>query len=97
MADHGPAEYATADGNDLPAHESGYENFTHLAFVGTLFVINIVIGLATGGVQGRWGAETLIIIVATLVFAHAVLSGAKVPTAVMLVISILTMAWGAAH
>ena len=44
MADHGTVEYATATGNDLPAHERTYEGFVHLAFVGTLTVINIVLG-----------------------------------------------------
>ena len=27
MADHGNVEYATADGNDYPAHEQTYESF----------------------------------------------------------------------
>ena len=54
MADHGTVEYATATGNDLPTHESTYESFVHLAFVGTLAVINIVLGLAIGAVTTRW-------------------------------------------
>jgi hypothetical protein len=45
MADHGPVEYATAEGNDLPAHEATYENFTQLVFVGSCHVANFVIGL----------------------------------------------------
>jgi hypothetical protein len=97
MADHGHAEYATAEGNDLAAHEAGYEGFVHLATVGSIFVINIVIALAVGGVQGRWFAEATIIIVATLFFAHAMLAGSKVPSFVMLVLSVLTLAWGVAH
>ena len=48
MADHGHVEYATAEGNDLPAHEQTYERFVHLAFVGSCHVANIVIGLAIG-------------------------------------------------
>jgi Bacterial aa3 type cytochrome c oxidase subunit IV len=97
MADHGHVEYATAEGNDLPAHETSYDNFVHLAFVGSVFVINIVIALAIGGVQGRWFTEAAIIFVSTLFFAHAMLAGARVPSVVMLVISLLTLAWGAAH
>jgi Bacterial aa3 type cytochrome c oxidase subunit IV len=97
MADHGSVEYATAEGNDLPAHEAGYDGFVHLALVGSIFVINIVIGLAIGGVQGRWFTEAAIIVVATLFFAHAMLFGSKAPSGVMLVISLLTLAWGAAH
>jgi hypothetical protein len=46
MADHGEVEYATADGNDYPAHEQTYENFIRLVkVIGTIVVI-IVIGLA---------------------------------------------------
>ena len=52
MADHGQVEYATAEGNDLPAHEATYEHFVHLAFVGGAHVASIVIGLAIGGDHG---------------------------------------------
>jgi Bacterial aa3 type cytochrome c oxidase subunit IV len=46
MADHGEVEYATAEGNDYPAHEQTYGNFiTMVKVIGTIVVI-IVIGLA---------------------------------------------------
>ena len=54
MADHGQLEYATAEGNDLPAHEAMYERFVHLVFVGGAHVVNIVLGLAIGAVAGHW-------------------------------------------
>ena len=54
MADHGEVEYATAEGNDLPAHEANYESFTHFAVIGTVLVITILVGLAIGGVLGHW-------------------------------------------
>ena len=54
MADHGTVEYATATGNDYPAHESTYERFVHFTFVGILYVITILFGLAVGGVMGHW-------------------------------------------
>jgi hypothetical protein len=97
MADHGQVEYATAEGNDMPAHETSYDGFVHLATVGSIFVINIVIGLAIGGVQGRWFAEFIVIVVATAFFAHAMVFGSKAPSGVMLVLALLTLAWGAAH
>src|SRR3954447_26857502 len=97
MADHGHVEYATAEGNDLPEHEASYEGFVHLALVGSIFVINIVIGLAIGGVQERWLTEAAIIVISTLFFAHAMLTGSRNPSFVMLVVSLLTLAWGAAH
>ena len=82
---------------DVPAHEAGYERFVLLAFVGTIHVVNVVIALAIGGVQGRWFTEAAIIVLATLVLAHGLLTGAKVPSAFMLALSLLTLAWGAAH
>ena len=54
MADHGELEYATAEGNDLPAHEATYESFTQFAVIGTVCVITIVVGLAIGGALGHW-------------------------------------------
>ena len=50
MADHGQVEYATAQGNDLPAHVAMYDRFVHLIVVGGAHVANIVLGLAIGGV-----------------------------------------------
>ena len=64
MADHGTVEYATATGNDLAAHEGTYESFVHLATIGTLLVVNIVIGLAIGAVAGHWGVAACVILLA---------------------------------
>ena len=50
MADHGEVEYATAEGNDLPAHEANYEGFIQFTVIGAVFVITILVGLAIGGV-----------------------------------------------
>jgi hypothetical protein len=96
MADHGHVEYATADGNDYPAHEAGYEQFVHLAFVGAVCVINIVLGLAIGAVEGHWFTACLIIFIfAPIVAAHGLLSGATTPSGVMLALSVLALALGA--
>jgi Bacterial aa3 type cytochrome c oxidase subunit IV len=54
MAEHGTVEYATATGNDYPAHEGTYERFVQFTFVGLLFVIDLLLGLAVGGVMGHW-------------------------------------------
>ena len=66
MAEHGTVEYATASGNDYPAHETGYSQFVHLTFVGILFVINILFGLAVGGVMGHWFSALPIFIIAPI-------------------------------
>ena len=54
MADHGEVQYATAEGNDLPAHEAGFSQFVQVTFIGTALVVNILIGLAIGGAIGHW-------------------------------------------
>jgi hypothetical protein len=46
MADHGEVEYATAEGNDYPAHEQTYENFIHLVKVVMTIVVIILVGMA---------------------------------------------------
>jgi hypothetical protein len=96
MADHGQVEYATATGNDLPAHESTYQNFVQLAYVGSVHVVNIVIGLAVGGVAGSWLLAFGIFVFATLVALHGLATGAKLPSAVMVVLSLLALAFASA-
>jgi Bacterial aa3 type cytochrome c oxidase subunit IV len=46
MADHGQLEYATAEGNDYPAHERTYRNFLRLVKVNIVVVAIIVILMA---------------------------------------------------
>lgn len=46
MADHGEVEYATATGNDYPAHEQAYGSFVTLVKVILVAVIIIVILMA---------------------------------------------------
>ena len=46
MADHGEVEYATAEGNDYPAHEQTYENFITMVKVVMTIVIIILVGMA---------------------------------------------------
>ena len=43
MADHGKVEYATAEGNDLPAHEESYQDFLSMVKWGLGFVIALLI------------------------------------------------------
>ena len=92
MAAHSETEYTTADGNDYAAHESTYENFVLLLTVGICHVINICIGLAIGGVKGVWWACAAVIIVASLVAVHGLITGAKTPSYVMVVLSLLALA-----
>ena len=97
MADHGQVEYATATGNDLPAHESTYTNFVLLAYVGSALAASITIGLAIGGTTGRWAiALPIIFVFAPAVAIHGLAFGAKLPSAVMVVISLLALAFAAA-
>lgn len=47
MVEHGELEYATATGNDLPAHEQTYRNFVTLvkAVIAVVVVILILMGI----------------------------------------------------
>jgi Bacterial aa3 type cytochrome c oxidase subunit IV len=96
MADHGKVEYATATGNDLAAHEATYKGFVQLAYVGSALCVCIAIGLAIGGTTGRWGiALPIIFLLAPIVAAHGLASGARTPSAVMVVISLLALGFAA--
>ncbi|MDR3421142.1 MAG: aa3-type cytochrome c oxidase subunit IV [Xanthobacteraceae bacterium] len=46
MADHGELEYATATGNDLPAHEQTYRSFVTLVKVALGVIVVILILMA---------------------------------------------------
>jgi len=46
MADHAELEYATATGNDYPAHEQTYRNFITLVKVSVAVIVVILILLA---------------------------------------------------
>ena len=96
MADHGQVEYATATGNDLPAHESTYKNFTLLAYVGSCHVASIVIGLAIVGTTSHWLMAVGLMLLASAVAIHGLATGAKAPSAVMVAVSLLGLALAAA-
>ena len=46
MADHGEVEYATATGNDYPAHEQTYHSFVTLVRAMIAVIVVILIGMA---------------------------------------------------
>jgi hypothetical protein len=92
MADHGEVEYATAEGNDLPAHEDTYERFLHLTWIGACHVANVIIGLAIGAVGHSWWIAFGIFVAATFVALHGLMSGARTPSGVMVVLSLIVLA-----
>jgi hypothetical protein len=77
MADHGTVEYATATGNDYPAHVGTYERFILFTFVGIIHVINLLLGLTVGGVMGHWFLALPIFIIAIIGGVSGLLSGSK--------------------
>jgi hypothetical protein len=95
MADHGHVEYATAEGNDLPAHETTDENFVQLAFVGCCHVASVVMGLAIVGTTSHWGIAIGIIILASIVAAYSLASRVRAPSMVMVLISLLALGFAA--
>ena len=98
MADHGTVEYATATGNDYPTHENTYERFVHFTFVGILYVITILFGLATGGVMGHWFAALPIFIIGVLGLVPGLVSSSKTSRYVAFAICFLIFAFsGLSH
>ena len=95
MADHGQVEYATATGNDLAEHEATYKNFLQLAYVGSCQIASIVIGLAIGGTTGHWLISLGLFVFSAIVAVHGLASGAKAPSAVMVMISLLALGFAA--
>lgn len=93
MADHGIVEYATATGNDYPAHEQSYERFVHFTLVGILYVITILFGLATGGVMGHWLPAAAIFVIGPLGAVPGLLGRATTPSYVAFVICFLIFAF----
>ena len=96
MAEHAAPEYATAPGNDYASHEGTYESFVHMAFIGTMHVISIVIGLAIGGVAGHWFVAFGVFLVATIAAIQGLLSKSNTPSYVALVLALLALAVTAA-
>ncbi len=93
MADHGKVEYATATGNDYPAHENTYETFVTFAFVGSIHVINLLFGLAVGGVMGRWFTALPIFIIAVIGLVPGLVTGSKTSSYVAFAICFLIFAF----
>lgn len=93
MADHGTVEYATAPGNDYPAHENTYETFVKFAFVGTIHVINLMFGLAVGGVMGQWLTAIPVFIIAIIGLIPGLVTGSKTSSYVAFVLCFLIFAF----
>jgi hypothetical protein len=91
MADHGEVQYATAEGNDIAAHESGYEQFIQATFIGSALVINILFGLAIGGVLGHWLPAAFVIVVGVIAACVSGWTGSRTVSLVMVAISALTL------
>ncbi|MEJ2432342.1 MAG: aa3-type cytochrome c oxidase subunit IV [Pseudolabrys sp.] len=89
MAEHGTVEYATAAGNDYPAHEHSYESFVHFTFIGIVSVVNILLGLAVGGVMGHWFWALVVFIITLAGAIPGLLSGTQTSSYVAFVLSFL--------
>ena len=93
MADHGTVEYANASGNDYPAHEQTYEHFVHFTFVGIIYVINLMFGLAIGGVMGHWFTALPVFIIGIIGMVPGLVTGSKTSSYVAFVICFLIFAF----
>lgn len=95
MADHGTVEYATATGNDYPAHENTYERFIQFTFVGIIHVINLLFGLTVGGVLGHWFWALAVFIIAILGAIPGLVSGTRTSSYVAFVACFLIFLFNA--
>jgi len=95
MAEHAAPEYTTAPGNDYASHESTYEGFVHMAFIGTLHVATILIGLAIGGVTGHWLVAFGIFAIATIAAIQGFISKTRTASFVALVLALVALALSA--
>ncbi len=92
MAEHGAPEYATATGNDYATHEQTYKGFVHLAFIGLIYVVNILIGLAIGGVVGHWLVAFGVFVMATAAAVHGFMTGARISSLIALGLALAALA-----
>jgi len=92
MADHAEVEYATAAGNDHAEHEATYLRFLHLTVVLIVNIVNILLGLAIGGVMGHWLTALAVFLIASGATGHGLVSGSKTSSMVALVLSLLAFA-----
>jgi hypothetical protein len=92
MAEHAAPEYATAPGNDYTSHEGTYEGFVHMAFIGTMHVVSVVIGLAIGGVTGHWLVAFGIFVVATVAAIQGFMSKTRTASYAALVLALVALA-----
>jgi Bacterial aa3 type cytochrome c oxidase subunit IV len=95
MAEHAAPEYSTAPGNDYASHEGTDEGFGHMAFIGTLHVATIVIGLAIGGVTGHWLVAFGIFVIATIAAIQGFMSNTRTASYGALVLALLALALSA--
>jgi hypothetical protein len=93
MAEHGTVEYATAPGNDYPAHEASYERFVFFTFASILYVVTILFGLTVGGVLGHWFLALAIFIVGAAGVVASLMGGSKTPSYVSFVLCFLIFAY----
>jgi len=95
MAEHAAPEYATAPGNDYASHEGTYEAFVHMAFIGTLHVATVLIGLAIGGVLGHWLTAFGIFAIATVAAIQGFMTNTRTASYVALVLALVALALSA--
>lgn len=93
MAAHDTPEYSTASGNDYAAHEATYQSFVFLVLAGICYTVSLSIALAVGGVKGAWGTQAVLIVLATIVLADALMTRSKIPSYLMVVLSLLALAF----
>ena len=98
MADHGTVQYETATGNDYSEHKEAYDTFIKFTFVGSIHVINLLLGLTVGGVMGHWMASIPIFLIAIIGLIPGLVTGSKTSSYVAFALCFLIFAFkGLSH
>jgi putative Mn2+ efflux pump MntP len=95
MADHGEVQYATAEGNDLPAHEEGYTEFVQAVFIATATIISILFGLTIGGVLGHWLPAAFVLVAAVITGCVSAWTGSRAVCVAMAAVAALMLLFNA--
>lgn len=92
MVEQSSLEYATAVGNDYIVHEGTYTRFVDAVFVGMVHVVNVLLGLAVGGVMGHWFIGLGMFIVAVTGAISGFVSGRKITSYIAFIICFVIFA-----
>jgi hypothetical protein len=91
MAEDAPAEYSTAEEMIFPRTKRATNALCIWYSSAVAHVTNIVLGRAIGAVAGHWLLAFAVFVIATVAALHGFLTGARGPSACMVILSLLLL------